>query len=367
MPVAQFMRRHWQRRPLLVRKAIADAAPPVDARKLFVLAGRDDVEARLVTSFDGWRLQHGPIPARRIPPRTKRGWTLLVQGVDLHDDRAAALLERFRFIADARLDDLMISYASDGGGVGPHIDAYDVFLLQVQGQRRWRIGTGDPHDLVPKLPLKVLRRFKATDEWVLDPGDLLYLPPGVAHEGTALGADCMTCSIGFRAPEWHDLSDPWLETLLARGTRDGRYTDPGTPPTSRPARLPPHFVDAAFAALTRRRPTRTDARDMLLAFLTEPKPRTVFSRPRRALSASDLRCTAHARGLRLDRRTRMLYAGKALAINGELLSPAPKDQLLMQLLADRRSLTVTDMVKLGASSWSLLAEWQAAGWLHVNS
>src|SRR5262249_31323687 len=149
-----------------------------------------------------------------------------------------------------RLDDLMISYASDGGGVGPHIDAYDVFLLQVQGQRRWRIGTGDPHDLVPDLPLKVLRRFKPEEEWVLDPGDLLYLPPGVAHEGIAVGMDCMTCSIGFRAPAWRELLEPWLETLLGRMSSDARYTDAGAPPTAHPARLATNFVERTFAALS---------------------------------------------------------------------------------------------------------------------
>ena len=204
MPVAQFMRRYWQRRPLLIRNALPDFETPLAASSLFALAGREEVESRLVTAFDGWRMQPGPIARRRIPPLGKPGWTLLVQGVDLHDDRAADLLARFRFIADARLDDLMISYASDDGGVGPHVDDYDVFLLQAQGRRRWRIGKGNAGDFLPGLPLKVLRRFKPEQDWVLEAGDLLYLPPGVAHEGTAVGGACLTCSIGFRAPAWRE-------------------------------------------------------------------------------------------------------------------------------------------------------------------
>src|SRR5882672_541803 len=260
------MRRYWQRRPLLVRQALPNLSAPIEAAGLFTLAQRDEVEARLVTAFNGWRLEHGPIARRRIPPLGKAGWTLLVQGVDLHDDRAAELLARFRFIADARLDDLMVSYASDGGGVGPHIDEYDVFLLQARVRRRWRIGKGDPDDFVPDLPLKVLRRFRPQQEWVLEPGDLLYLPPGVAHEGTAVGGDCITCSIGFRAPAWRELLEPWFDTLAARPMQDGRYADRGAAPTRRPARLPHTFIDATFAALLRAPPSRADARNLLLTF-----------------------------------------------------------------------------------------------------
>jgi len=365
MPVARFMRRYWQRKPLLIRHAIAGFVAPLDAASLFRLAAREDVEARLVTAFDGWHLQQAPIGRRRLPPLAKPGWTLLVQGVDQHDDRGAALLERFRFVPDARLDDLMMSYASDGGGVGPHIDDYDVFLLQARGRRRWRIGKGDAADVVPDLPLKVLRRFKAEHDWVLEPGDMLYLPPGVAHEGTAVGGACITCSIGFRSPTWRELREPWLDALSARRAPAGRYADPGAAPTRRPARLPRTLIDATFEALKRTPPTRTDARNVLLTFLTEPKANIVFARPQRVLAPDTLRQLARRRGLRLDRRTRMLYSGAAIAINGELLDGTRKDYLLMHELADRRALAPARLANVSPHSWRELAAWHTAGWLHL--
>ena len=365
MPVAQFMRSFWQKRPLLIRNALPGFVPPLDATALFRLAGRDDVESRLVTKFTGWELEHGPIARRRLPPLNKRAWTLLVQGVDQHDDRAAALLARFRFIADARLDDLMISYASDGGGVGPHVDDYDVFLLQAQGRRRWRIGKGDPHDLVPDAPLKVLRRFTPEQDCIVEPGDLLYLPPRVAHWGTAVGGACVTCSIGFRAPAWQELLAPWLDLLSTRLAERPRYADPGALPTRRPAHLPGAFIDSTFAVLARSAPTRADARDLLLAFLTEPKSHIVFARSRRRLPPNELRAQARRRGLQLDRRTRMLYSAGAIAINGELLDNARKDRALMQSLADQRFLIPARLAGIAASSWRAFADWHHAGWLHL--
>ncbi|MEI7447697.1 MAG: cupin domain-containing protein, partial [Burkholderiales bacterium] len=195
LSVHQFMRRHWQRAPLLVRGAFPGFVPPIDPAGLFALAARDDVESRLIRGATTGRptVAHGPFD--RLPARRTPGWTLLVQGVDLHDDAVHALLSRFRFVPDARVDDLMISFATDGGGVGPHVDQYDVFLLQAQGRRRWRIAPPGDASLVAGVPLKLLARFEPTEEWVLEPGDMLYLPPGWGHDGVAVG-DCTTFSIG---------------------------------------------------------------------------------------------------------------------------------------------------------------------------
>ncbi|MGE5338274.1 MAG: cupin domain-containing protein, partial [Gemmatimonadota bacterium] len=200
LSVAEFMRRYWQRRPVLLRQVLPGLASPVSRERLLALAGSGEVESRLVTSFNGrWRLRHGPFDATDLPARSRENWTLLVQGVDLHDEAARALLDTFRFLPDARLDDLMASYATDGGGVGPHVDSYDVFLVQAQGRRRWRISRQRNLAPLPGLPLKILAKFAPAREWVLQPGDALYLPPGVAHEGVAIG-ECITCSVGFRAP-----------------------------------------------------------------------------------------------------------------------------------------------------------------------
>ena len=268
LPVAEFMRTTWQRRPRLIRGALDAGTVPVDSTTLFALAGRTDVESRLVTSFDGrWALRHGPLSARQLPARKKPGWTVLVQGVDLALPAVAALRDRFRFICDARLDDVMISYASDGGGVGPHVDSYDVFLLQLHGQRRWRISRQRDLALRPDLPLKILARFQPTHEWVLEPGDMLYLPPGVAHEGSAVGADCITASIGFRAPRYRELLDPWLdaqaESAHAAAALDALLTESARRPAaragrrgSRHRRVRPPARRAATARTHRRAPGR---------------------------------------------------------------------------------------------------------------
>src|SRR5690606_28554951 len=194
----------------LIRQAIPDFEAPLDAAALIALASDDSVESRLIARRRGrWSLEHGPFEPERLPSLSGRDWTLLVQGADLHSDAARALLSRFRFVPDARLDDLMISLAADGGGVGPHQDSYDVFLLQAWGRRRWRIGRVAEPQLVPGLPLRVLANFEAEREWLLEPGDMLYLPPGWGHDGIAEGP-CMTCSVGFRAPSRHEFLAAFL-------------------------------------------------------------------------------------------------------------------------------------------------------------
>src|SRR4051812_29628886 len=203
---AQFMRRHWQRKPLLVRGAIPEMRPLLSRAQLFGLAGKEGVESRVVAQQRGkWDLRRGPFARRSLPAAAQARWTLLVQGVDLHDERAHELLQRFAFLPHARVDDLMISWASDGGGVGPHFDSYDVFLLQVQGKRRWRIGRQKDLALRDDMPLKILANFEPEEEHVLEPGDMLYLPPRWAHDGIAVG-ECQTYSIGFRAPSRSEIA-----------------------------------------------------------------------------------------------------------------------------------------------------------------
>src|SRR5205085_5385100 len=186
--------------PLLIRAALPGVLGDIDRERLFALAAQNGVESRLVARAGRrWSVCPGPIARRALPSAGTPGWTLLVQGVDLHDDAAHRLLRRFRFVADARLDDVMCSWASDRGGVGPHVDSYDVFLLQVTGRRRWRVGrVGDARQRAG-MPLRTLAGFTPSDEWLLGPGDMLYLPPGWGHDGVAVG-ECITASIGFRAP-----------------------------------------------------------------------------------------------------------------------------------------------------------------------
>jgi 50S ribosomal protein L16 3-hydroxylase len=349
------MRRHWQRRPLLVRQALEGFAAPLSRAELFVLARRDGVESRLVRRHGSrWTLTHGPFVRSALPPAREPTWTLLVQGVDLHHDGARALLDQFRFVPDARLDDLMISWASDGGGVGPHVDSYDVFLLQARGKRRWRIARAFDAALDERAPLKMLRRFAPEEEYVLGPGDMLYLPPGWAHEGVAIGGDCMTCSIGMRAPQRAALAAE-LALRLAETYEDPTpYRDAGQPAAASPAAIPPALARFAAAAV-RRLAARPAAIERALGeVLSEPKPHIWFTK--RAMSR-------RLGAVSLDRRTRMLYDSSHVYINGESVPACGNDATLLRALADKRTLDARTVRGASAAVRKLLAEWLAAGWL----
>ena len=369
MPVRTFLARHWQRRPLLIRQAVDLPQLPFTPAMLWELAGRDEVESRLIEHVRGrWRLRHGPFARTRIPPARRGGWTLLVQGVDLHLEAAARLIARFRFLPDARLDDLMVSFASDGGGVGPHVDSYDVFLLQAYGRRRWRIERDPDPACVPGLPIRQLARFRPHGEWVLEPGDMLYLPPGVAHEGVAIGP-CITCSIGFRTPSWVDLAAIWSELQADdRSAPQPSFPDPGLPPSRHPARLPQSMIEQARRQLLRRQPDRRSVAQALLRQLSEPKARVTFERPPRPLTPAHFAEALRRHGLATDRRTRMLYSSRTLAINGELVPlPDAAHRRLFKSFADRRVLLAQPrgvQQLLPAPLLACVYEWYLAGWVH---
>lgn len=360
---AQFMRRHWQKKPLLVRQAMPGFAPLLPRPALFALAGEQDVESRLVSSGPGgWRLRHGPFERRALPPLRQPGWTLLVQGVDLHHAGVHALMQQFRFVPDARLDDIMISYASDGGGVGPHFDSYDVFLLQAQGRRRWRIGRQKNLALVQGLPLKILAEFEPEQEVVLEPGDMLYLPPRWAHDGVAVG-ECMTYSIGFRQPARGELTQDLLQRLADEAPEmlgDLAYRDPKQPAVDQPGRIPGAMLEFAQDGLERLLRDPALLALLLGEALTEPKPNVWFE------GADEVRgdTPGDGVGVVLDRRTRMMYDALHVFINGEGYRASGRDARLMQRLADTRRLSAAQLGRLGTDARALLGQWRQAGWLH---
>jgi 50S ribosomal protein L16 3-hydroxylase len=230
MSPAQFLRDYWQKRPLLVRQAFADFTPPLQPEDLAGLACEDGVLARLIVhddKRDRWQVRSGPLQEADFGQTPARDWTLLVQDVDKWDADVAALLEPFDFLPSWRVDDVMVSYAEAGGGVGPHVDQYDVFLLQGLGQRHWAISTDPaaPKDFRPDVELKQLAQFEPTHEWLLDPGDMLYLPPGVPHDGVAFGGPCMTFSVGMRAPSQAELTGDLADHLAEHLPDELRYTD----------------------------------------------------------------------------------------------------------------------------------------------
>ena len=371
----QFMQRHWQKKPLLVRQAIAGFKPILNRPELFALAAQERVESRLVIqSASGWHMKSGPFAPRSLPALSKPAWSLLVQGVDLHDARAHELLQQFRFVPDARLDDLMISYASTGGGVGPHYDCYDVFLLQASGRRRWRIGKQTDFTLQEGVPLKILQNFDYTEEFVLEAGDMLYLPPRYAHDGVAqacTGADgkpeaCMTYSIGFRAPGQAEIAGALLQRLAEYCSDDGDalatpkiYKDPRQPATANPAALPPALTDFARASVAAALKDPLALACALGEYLTEPKSSVWFE------GGASQAAPIGSQALALDSRTRMMYDDKHIFINGESYRAQGADALLMRQLADQRALSVAQLRKVSRGAKDLLADWLDAGWLHT--
>ncbi len=357
---SQFMKRHWQKRPMLVRNAIPDFVPCVDRADLVALAGEEGVESRLIVdSAKGWKMKHGPLPKRSLPPFSQKKWTFLVQGVDLHHDGVHDLLQQFRFVPDARLDDVMISYATDGGGVGPHFDSYDVFLLQAHGQRRWRIGRQKDLSLQPNVPLKILQNFEAEEEFLLNPGDMLYLPPKYAHDGVAEG-ECMTWSIGFRAPQKGELARELLLGLADEafeGGGDVLYRDAHQPAVDTPAAIPAAMGEFARQVVEKalQNPLLLDS--LLGEYLTEPKSNVWFDGIDNEPDLSG--------GVQLDRRTKMMYDAKHVFINGDSFRVSGRDARILRILADDRRIPRLQVKALSPQAQAALLDWACSGWLRA--
>jgi 50S ribosomal protein L16 3-hydroxylase len=371
LSAAAFLRKHWQKEPLLVRQGVRDFRGLPGRAALFALAAREDVESRLVRRIRGrWTLAQGPFLPADLERLPARGWTLLVQGVNLHVAAADALLRRFAFIPYARLDDVMVSYAAPGGGVGPHLDSYDVFLLQGEGRRRWKLSrASDQRDREtdPSLPVKILTRFRPDAEHTLEPGDMLYLPPGYAHDGVAVG-ECVTYSIGFRAPSAQELGTAFLDWLRDSITLDGRYEDPSLAPASEPARIDRTMQKRCRAMLAGVRWNDAAVARFLGCYLSEPKPSVFFEPPSRPLGLAAFRATAARRGISLDRRTQLLYDGNNVFLNGAAIDTAAHDTVLMKL-ANARHLGGIDVAGLGprgAAATALFHRWYRDGFLHLG-
>ena len=415
---AEFMRKYWQKKPLLIRGAIAGFKPLLSREELFAMAEQEDVESRLIVetvtkpaskpasksskktaakSTMKWTMVNGPIYADALPALKNPNWTLLVQGVDLHNQAAYDLKNQFRFAPDARLDDLMISFATDGGGVGPHFDSYDVFLLQAEGKRRWKIGKQKDLTLQKDVPLKILANFEPEQEFVLEAGDMLYLPPMYAHEGVAVG-ECMTYSIGFRAPAELELARELLQRFAddtledeeevedEKGEEDGEnddkngaladeyianvaiknvakklYKDPKQEAVEAPAQIPAALLDFAKAAVEKAMSDPDALVRNLGEYLTEPKANVWFDEPEPE-SEEDIILTRQNR-VDLHPRSQMLFDARHIFLNGESWRAAGKDATLMQRLANQRFLEPKDLTKASDGAMALLQEWADAGWL----
>ena len=308
---AAFLRDTWQQQPLLIRNPWTSWSNPLGPDELAGLACEEGAEARLIRQTGTkWQMEEGHFAESRFGKLGKQPWTLLVQAVDQYVAEVAALIEPFRFVPNWRIDDVMVSYASDGGGVGPHFDQYDVFLVQGLGQRRWQIGQlcDAQTPLLPHDDLRLLADFQPTAEWVLDPGDILYVPPRFAHNGVAVGDDCMTYSTGFRAPSQSELISHWCDAVLDGLNDDDRFADPGMPAQSNPGEITPDALEALRAMISARLGDREGFARWFGGFTTTPKyPETDWQLDAPVARAALRKAVASGRTLRRNPASRFAF------------------------------------------------------------
>lgn len=358
-----FLRDYWQKKPLLVRGALPGFQGLLTHHDLIGLAGRDDVQSRLISQQDGeWRVKHGPFTSRFILRLPRKRWTLLVQDVNHFLSAGRELLLKFSFIPHSRLDDLMVSYAPEGGGVGPHFDSYDVFLLQGMGRRHWQISDQQDKRLIADAPIKILHDFRPEQEWVLESGDMLYLPPGYAHHGVAKDS-CMTYSIGFRAPSYHELATQFLIHLQDHLAIEGMYHDPDLSVQSHPGRISSAMVRQVGTALDKIKWDRTDIERFIGIHLTEPKAHVFFTPPPHPLTHKRFAYQVRKNGLQLDLKSRMLYRGKTVFLNGDAYTMDAAIREPLEKLADRQILPPVE--GLNVEALALLYQWYLYGYIEI--
>jgi 50S ribosomal protein L16 3-hydroxylase len=364
---AQFLAEYWQKKPLLIRQAIPNFTGLMSPNDLAGLACEDDVQARIIKQSKGkWSVTQGPFDEAVFSKLPKRDWTLLVQGVNNYLPEAAALLGLFNFIPHARLDDLMVSYAPTGGGVGAHVDSYDVFLLQGSGKRRWKISEQADLSLVEGAPLKILQNFKSEQEWALEAGDMLYLPPQIAHWGISESDDCMTYSIGFRAPKTQELQHEFLNFLQDNLNAEGLYADADLALQKHPAEISDNMVKKVSEMLQKMTWDKNSVADFLGKYLTEPKLDVVFE-PNRKISKAEFSKQLATKTLHLDLKSQLLFTQNNFYLNGEKLAITKDLSACMRELADKRYLNTPQLqASIHAALGDVLYESYLAGFICFN-
>ena len=359
---SEFLAEYWQKKPLLIKNAIPDFAGLLSPDDLAGLACEEDVQSRIAQIKSGkWTMKNGPFEEATFNKLPNKDWTLLVQSVNHHVPEAADLLAQFDFIPHARLDDLMVSYAPDGGGIGAHVDSYDVFLLQGSGRRNWKISSQHDLTLIEDAPLKILKHFKPEQEWTLEAGDMLYLPPQIAHCGTAVGENCMTYSIGFRAPKQHELMHEFLsylqDELVSENSQntsqpDILYVDPDLQLQQHAAEISDAMVKQVNNMLQKTTWDKHCVADFLGKYLTEPKP-DVFFEPSDDLSKKQFITRLQQKTLRLDLKSQLLFTNNVFYLNGEKLFV---ENALLETLKDFADNRYLDKDRLTVELRSLFAD-----------
>ena len=364
LTIEEFLRDYWQKKPLLIHQAVPGFNGLLDPQQLIELSCLEDAQARLVKqSRSGWQLAHGPFAPDEMA-KLRGKWTVLVQGVNHVLPEATELLKQFNFIPHARRDDLMVSFAPKGGGVGPHFDAYDVFLLQGTGHRRWQISTQDDRSLIPGAPLRILQNFHVEQEWVLEAGDMLYLPPHCGHNGIAED-DCMTYSIGFRTPAYQELAEQFLVYLQDRICIEGVYADPDLKMQKHPSEIGADMLRQVGQAIRQVRWDDEDVANFLGSYLSEPKPHIYFDAPAKPLSLARFEQALQTRDIVLDLKTQMLCHGSTVFINGDSYPVGKGVYRALRELADKRRLEAA--TKLTHEAVELLYEFYLDGYIELAS
>jgi 50S ribosomal protein L16 3-hydroxylase len=360
---AAFLREYWQKKPVLIRNPWTAWTNPLAPDDLAGLACEDHVESRLIVQKPkAWKVEPGPIPEKRFGKLGKAPWTLLVQAVDHHVPDVAALIAPFRFIPNWRIDDVMVSYASDGGGVGPHFDQYDVFLVQGLGTRRWQIGglCDDDTELLPHDDLRLLANFEATDEWLLEPGDMLYVPPRFAHNGVAVGDDCMTYSIGFRAPSRSELIAHYVDDVLAGLSDDDRYDDAGLQAQTNPGEITAEALTKLHNMVTEKLADRDAFARWFGQYNSTPKYPEMDWSLEEAVSAEELRARLAA-GAKLQRNPASRFsfvrqgAGVLLFVDGECFDCAGEAAAFAETVCGQRNICMSSGILASPEVMALLA------------
>jgi 50S ribosomal protein L16 3-hydroxylase len=389
---AEFLAEYWQKKPLLIKNAIPNFTGLLSPEELAGLACEDEVQSRIIEEIKGkWHASHGPFDEAdfaKLPekPTANHRWTLLVQSVNHHLPEASQLLQQFNFIPHARLDDLMVSYAPDGGGVGPHFDSYDVFLLQGQGKRLWRISEQTDLSLIEGAPLRILKNFDTAQEWLLEAGDMLYLPPHLAHWGIAVSennVDCMTYSVGFRAPKNQELATEFLGFMQDKLNQDllvldGIYQDADLTLQNHPAEISSTMINKVSEILKKIQWADCDVAAFLGTYLSEPKVDVLFE-PNKKLAIPKFNEKLSKHGIALDFKSQMLFVNDCFYLNGESAVFTGHPAEVLKKLADSRQLKPDDLSPTSLDSDNLshgaineqllqqLHDWYIAGYLDFNN
>ena len=337
-----FLKKYWQKKPLLIRDAIKNFKSPITEKDLFRIAQNENAISRLIEFKRGiWQVKYGPFKKLDLPKKINTPWTILVQNMNHHLPFAESFLNLFKFIPYARLDDLMVSFATKKGSVGPHFDSYDVFLFQAKGEREWKISEQKKFSLDKKSAIKIITNFKVKNTWVLKPGDLLYLPPNMGHWGVSQSDDCLTYSIGFRASGTFEIQSKFLDFIQDNliTNKNDLYRDPNLNLQKNPAEINSNMIKKIQRIVNQLRWNTNSINNFIGQLLTEPIEGAVFETSK-SMTAEVFIKDLIKKPLKLNPKTRMLFIKNNFFINGELIEADKKSIMYLKQLANDREISI---------------------------